>query len=160
VVADAQQHAPPTPASSSITSAETFAQFGLGASLLTGIPGLGVAGAALGTERDIQNFAGPYGAPTFKDPSRLEHMASALSGGWFGQNVREQATAQAAGINPSVNPADVYSAVTTGLRSFRPPTVVDPVARDVDRGNREGRTPGGSRGRREARSRGYGSRAR
>ncbi len=146
---------PPTPASGDITSAETYAQFGLGASMLTGIPGLGVAGAALGTEQDIQRFGGRYGAPTFRDPSRLGHITSALTGGMFGQDLREQAIAQAATINPSMNPADVLSGVTPGVRTIREPGVAatGTPRTSVLTGGRVGGGPV-TRGRRRERDRG------
>lgn len=147
----------PSPATSSISSAKRFGRGGLVASMLTGIPGLGVAGAGMGTLRDVRSFAGPYGAPQFKG-SGPEHFASAMSGGVFGRNLRDQAIQAAAKINPAMNPADLYSG-RLGRQTYAP-VKAPPSGPRVKKKRDGGRTPGGAGGRREARARGYGARAR
>jgi len=103
--------------------------------MLTGIPGLGLAGAGIGTARDVSNFAGPYGAPTFRG-SGMEHFADAATGGMFGENLQDQAITSAAQINPTVNPADVFS----GQKLDAP--ISRPVA-DRGRGGLSSRNPRG-----------------
>lgn len=96
------------PLSASTTSAQNLARMGVGFSALTGIPGVGPAGAALGTYQDVRNFRSPYGAPQFEG-SAGEHFTSAITGGRLGRTLPEQAIETAATINPRMNPADVWS---------------------------------------------------
>jgi hypothetical protein len=90
-------------------SASTGSTIGGLASMATGIPGLGMVGAGIGTAQDMSNLgqmAGIANPGVVDNISAISHFANAVSNGLAGRSIRGQTIDMANQYSPNVNPAD------------------------------------------------------